>query len=169
MREKRSAQNWWWREKSSGYNYIEEKQPKSSSLSNALYMTSSNLDKIRVFIRNVSCTKCPKNRPFLRSQITVWLYKVWVCLSIKTKGFSKFTLVDHQMFKVRVSLYFKTNFAKRPLKVDHRWSPDVLILLIGWAAAWENLQWAFNPFFTPGEKHWFVFSNKYVIVGEVHL
>ena len=118
---------------------------------NALYMKSSNLDKIRVFIRNVSCTKCPKNRPFLRSQITVWLYKVWVCLSIKTKGFSKFTFVDHQMFKVRVSLYFKTNFVKRLLKVDHRWSPDVLILLIGWAAAWENLQWALNPFLTPGE------------------
>ena len=67
------------------------------------------------------------------------------------KGFSKLTFVDHQMFKVRVSLYFKTNFVKGLLKVDHRWSPDVLILLIGWAAAWENLQWALNPFLTPGE------------------
>ena len=75
-----------------------EKQPKSSSLSNALYMTSSNLDKIRVFIRNVSCTKCPKNRPFLRSQITVWLYKVWVAFLSRQKGL---------------------------LKVNHRWSPDV--------------------------------------------
>ena len=113
MREKRSAQNWWWRQKSSGYNYIEKKQPKSSSLSNAPYIqchtqpqpffnlkilhlakkdyTTSGCDgcdkyvvwtKMRIFfIDNVSCTKCPKSVHFLRSQITVWLYKVWVCLS----------------------------------------------------------------------------------------
>ena len=54
--------------------------------------------KMRIFIDNVSCTKCPKSIHFLRSQITVWLYKVWVAFLSRQKGL---------------------------LKVNHRWSPDV--------------------------------------------